>query len=152
MTVRLAVVLALAIGACGGKAIEQGGGPGPPEPAEKQPAGAADCGDATLGTFDQLAEVTGTRIALDGVPAMAVACTEKECTDGRACCNACEGEYALIDAGRQVTLRGLPGCSGMDCNIVCEPFGRTPTRTYRFVGTYDHAQRVLAVEKFCATN
>lgn len=124
------------------------GVPAPRAP-ELHPDGATDCDPALLRGFDELEAATGTRIGLDGVPRVAVACTEKECTDGRACCNACEGEYVLLDDNRQVTLRGLPGCSGMDCDTVCEPFGRAPTRAYRFVGAYDHAQRVLQVETFC---
>ena len=123
------------------------------EPADKRPAGAADCSDAPSLAFDALADATGTRIALDGVPQAAAACTLLACTDDRACCNRCGGQYALIDAGgQQINLSGLAGCSGMDCNMVCEPFGRKPTLRYRFVGIYDHEQRTLAVEKFCVTN
>lgn len=101
--------------------------------------------------IDALESAAGTRIAVDGVPSVGVECTEMACTDGRPCCNSCGGEYALHDRSRhQINLRGLPGCSGMDCNTVCNPFGRYPTRSYRFVGTYDHAQRALSVTKFCA--
>ena len=145
---KIAIVLALA--ACAGTS-EPGGTP-QVEPADKRPAGAADCSDAPVVGFDQLEQATGTRIALDGLPQVGIACTELACTDDRACCNRCDGEYAVIDAGRQVNLRGLAGCSGMDCNTVCDPFGRKPTLRYRFVGTYDHAQRIVQVEKFCAVN
>jgi len=144
----LAVLAALPLGACGSSARPEKIAK---QPAEKFPAGAADCSDASPTTFEALEAATGTRIALDGAPTVGVACTEMECTDGRACCNRCGGEYALHDPSRhQINLRGLPGCTGMDCNTVCEPFGRSPTRSYRFVGVYDHAQRVLTVEKFCA--
>ncbi|MBA3453412.1 MAG: hypothetical protein H0T42_10005 [Deltaproteobacteria bacterium] len=146
------ILIALAVGgACAGTSAP---GESPSvEPADKRPAGAADCSDAAVATFEELGDKSGTRLALDGVPRVGVVCTLLECTDGRACCNRCGGEYALIDEQRrQVNLSGLAGCSGMDCNTVCDPFGRKPTLRYRFVGTYDHEQRRLAVEKFCAAN
>ena len=144
-------ILLVALVACSGPAPA---GESPrTEPADKRPAGAADCSDAPPVAFAALAEAAGTRIALDGVPHAAAACTLLACTDDRACCNRCGGPYALIDAGgHQVNLTGLAGCSGMDCNMTCEPFGRKPTLRYRFVGTYDHGQRNLAVEKFCVAN
>ena len=121
-------------------------------PVPELPAAAEVCRDSELVDSDHLAEATGTRISLEGMPIMAVACTDKECTDGRACCNWCAGEYVLIDERRQVNLRGLPGCAGMDCDYTCEPFGPKPTRRYRFVGVYDHQGRVLQVERFCASD
>lgn len=122
------------------------------EPADKRPAGAADCSDAPVVVFDGLPDAAGTRIALDGMPRASPVCTLLDCTDNRACCNRCGGNYFLSDEGRQVDLTGLPGCTGMDCNMVCDPFGKKPTLRYRFVGWYDHAQRRLEVDKFCVAN
>jgi len=154
MRSRLAVIAfgVLAVAACTTGSPDQRGsrtsGPSP-TPDEKLPRGAIDCGDASL-TYEELARADGQRIALDGVPRAAIACTRKECTDGRACCNSCSGQYSLLLDGYQISLGALPGCAGMDCNVDCEPFGRKTKRAYRFVGNYDHASRTLAVDKYCA--
>lgn len=118
-------------------------------PAELVPEGVARCDDAlphlTVDTLTQDA----AQVAIEAVPQVGVACTELECTDGRECCNSCGGEYSALIGGFQVQLRGLPGCSGMDCDVVCEPFGREPATTYRFIGAFTTADRVLTVDSYC---
>lgn len=118
-------------------------------PAELVPEGVARCVDAHPQlTVDSLSQ-DAVQVAIDAVPRVGVGCTRMECTDGRECCNSCSGEYAAHLGGYQVQLRGLPGCSGMDCDVVCEPFGRTPTTAYRFIGSYTATDHVLTVDSYC---
>lgn len=131
-------------------------------PAEVVPDAAdlAACTDAPLTSFDELAVGTGAgeRVAVDGVPRADVVCTALACP-GAACCNECGGGYVLRDDDtHRIGLTGLEGCGGMDCSLECKPFGREPTRRYRFVGVHTwkapgdgsiYADSRIAVERFC---
>ncbi|MCE9580189.1 MAG: hypothetical protein K8W52_44140 [Deltaproteobacteria bacterium] len=126
------------------------------------------CGDAPLVALADLARGTGDgeRVAVDLTPQAEVMCTLLACIgpngveDGPdVCCNGCGGNYGLRQ-GMEFALRleGLDGCTGMDCNLHCEPFGTAPTHAYRFVGTVAYTPRgsgaiydqaTLTIEKYC---
>jgi hypothetical protein len=150
----------IVVAACSGG---QKGGNGGHEPglgpAELTPeAPMAPCEGVPVYTFDQLAagEAVGERIAVDGVPIAEVFCTLLACDTE--CCNGCGGQYVLSSGEpARIDLRGLAGCDGMDCNLHCEPFGRSPTQRYRFVGVNTPVEQTavyhkveIAVEAFCA--
>ncbi len=161
-------VLALVLSsACGGQPTvasgERGQGPEDVVPAAAQPAGS--CDDAPVATLEQIADGAhdGARIAVDLVPESHGSCTEMSCNDGD-CCNRCEGTYGAAlrreppSRALELELQGFPGCSGMECNVHCEPFGRRPSTAYRFVGTNTFApagvtamfnQSQFIVEKYC---
>ena len=144
-------------------------------PAETVPTGLPGpeaCADAPLITLAELArgERDGERVAVDVVPQAMVRCTALACysaLDGRpaqpeACCNECRGGYGWEISGEfHLAFADLGGCSGHDCNLRCEPFGRAPTRAYRLVGTSSRSPRdsngavydtaVFTVERYCAT-
>jgi hypothetical protein len=130
---------------------------------DRPPAGA--CDDARLVTLEAIAggAIDGERVAIDVAPVAKVECTEMDCGD-RECCNRCEGTYGIAlrrepaDRDLELTFTGLDGCSGMGCNLHCEPFGRAPTTRYRFVGklsfrpagvTAIFHQAALEVENYC---
>jgi hypothetical protein len=177
-----AIVVAAAAAAaasCGQPAHEHstpGGDKARPEPgvgpADVVPANLApteDCDDAPLLTLEEVArgEHAGERIAFDVVPAATIFCTLLACVgpngedDPNVCCNQCGGGYgvAIRDEFNLQFLK-LGGCSGYDCNLHCEPFGRAPTHTYRFVGVSAWSKRMengaiydksaFTVEKLCA--
>ncbi len=164
------LLVALHLAACGGPktvdTAERGLGPANVVPANAQPIGR--CDDATLLTLEQLADLDtydATRIAIDVVPMAQVACTEEDCEEGNhsACCNSCGGDYVATlnraSPARRLEVRftGIAGCSGMDCNYHCEPFGLNPTTTYRIVGRAKQPrpdianlrQVELAVQTYC---
>lgn len=130
------------------------------------------CADVHLLSLEELArgDGAGEVVAVEGVPRVSARCTDAACLgpDGRhdpsACCNECQGGYVLDleEAGAlrlRVTLEGAGECSGFDCNFACTPFGRKPTRAYRFVGLNSftpagesgaaHAKSIFAVERVC---
>jgi hypothetical protein len=124
------------------------------------------CDDAPLVTLEEVAtgKTTEGRIALDAVPDVRGMCTLLYCGPGDGCCNECGGDYGAklvrepADRDLELRLDGLAGCSGMDCNFHCEPFGRAPTDRYRFVGTLTFQpagvtsvfhKATVKVEKFC---
>ncbi|MBI2393439.1 MAG: hypothetical protein HYV09_27900 [Deltaproteobacteria bacterium] len=142
-------------------------GLGPEESVPTLP-GVEACADAPLVTLEQIADGAhaGERVALDAVPRAMVICTLLLCTGGdeppeRTCCNGCGGGYELR-LGERLLLQfaNLGGCGGMDCNLHCEPFGRRPTRRYRFVGKNEftprpesgaiYAKSRFVVERVCA--
>lgn len=111
----------------------------------------------------------GEVIAIDGVPKAHAVCTLMLCRPpGKApeevCCNQCGGGYELElrgDAGvtlLRVRLEGAGTCSGFECNLRCTPFGRQPTRRYRFVGLNSYqaavgrvaASSTFVVEQVCS--
>jgi len=87
---------------------------------------------------------SGERVSVEGIPTPSLRCTAKMCERGEVCCKGCGGGYVVRVGNGQVRLLGLSGCTGMDCNYRCEPFGiRRPSR---FVGRprrYDAARFVL---------
>ncbi len=157
----------LLVSACGGQSTVTSGarGKGPENTVPASVLAADSCNDAVLVTLESLATGVGhgTRIALDVVPEVNRVCTLLDCGDNE-CCNRCRGEYGATlrrepaDRDLEVRFTGLAGCSGMDCNFQCEPFGRQPTTRYRIVGvaafeaagtrSIAHAANV-AVEKVC---
>lgn len=158
----------------------RGGGPpaappptpalGPADTAPPDLAPAAACADAPRLTLAQVArgEQAGQRIAFDAVPEPQVICTAMACAsttgaaaDEGACCNTCRGGYGLELAGEfRLRFDGFEGCAGRDCDLHCAPFGRAPTRAYRFVGTSAWSRRLangavydkatFTVERVCA--
>lgn len=143
------MALSSVFAACGPDAAATTGPVHHQRPVEVVPEGVPRCDDTLPQLTAAALTIDAAQIAVDAVPSVGVACTARECTDGRECCNSCDGEYAAHLDGYQVQLRGLPGCSGMDCDVVCEPFGRKPTTRYRFIGRYRAADRVLAVDSYC---
>lgn len=143
-------------------------------PADMVPAAALApdaCADAPLLTLEQVArgEKSGERIAFDAVPRAQIFCTLLACIgpsgehDPNSCCNQCGGGYQ-VEIREQFFLQfhGLGGgCGGYDCNVHCEPFGRSPAHAYRFVGVSEWSKRLdngaiydkskFTVEKFCTT-
>lgn len=132
-------------------------------PAERVPeAPAADeCGAAPLLDVEQLeaGEGAGRVVAVEGTPVPEVRCTLLQCGEDE-CCNTCSGDYelAMPDREHRVLLRGLEGCSGNNCAYDCQPFGREPTRRYRFVGRHEHhppgetaayAVSILHLQRYC---
>lgn len=153
-------------GACGtrtasSRAGEPQPGLGPAEVVPESALAPGACDDVPLLSLEDLAagKGAGERIAVDVVPEAAVACTLLACESE--CCNSCGGSYGARLAGDpalELRLDGLAGCTGMDCNLRCEPFGRKPTTRYRFVGTHTftpagttsaYHQAVLEVERYC---
>jgi hypothetical protein len=119
------------------------------------------CDDVPLYTLEDLAtgKGAGERIAVDLVPRPGVACTDLWCPNSE-CCNGCGGSYGahLAQPELELRLEGFAGCTGMDCNLHCEPFGRAPTTRYRFVGTNTftpagtnavYREVAFSVERFC---
>ena len=132
-----------------------GHGPANVVPPDVRPA--ADCAGVRRITRKMLErlrdgkEVPGLRsgqeLAVVGNPKPQIVCTAAVCAE--ACCNMCGGAYTIdVDYEYSVTLMGLPGCSGMDCNYRCEPFGIKPKRRYQFVGTLNSYYE-LTVTKYC---
>lgn len=77
-------------------------------------------------------------MAVDGVPKAQVMCTLLDCGKGK-CCNRCGGGYVLRDDMKhRILLSKVGRCGGWDCNIKCTPFGRKPTKAYRFVGRHEY--------------
>lgn len=133
---------------------------------------ATECGDAPLITLEELAagQRPGERVSVETVPRAAPICFQQDCLVATApgepqpppeeiCCNACGGNYEAYVGTFTLTFTGLEGCSGMDCNLRCAPFGRRPAKRYRFVGrngfrpassTQLHPTSVFEVEKVCA--
>lgn len=135
------VWIAVMIGcaSCGGSSGSSGHAQ-PEQPSEVIPDAppVSACADAPLLSFEQLAarERADEVVAVEGVPRVSVACTLLDC-GSQECCNSCSGTYHLMsEEGQQVNLLGLAGCGGMDCDTTCEPFGRYPTKPYRFVGRH----------------
>ncbi len=167
MTGRAFVVMVLV--ACGGsQAGSRGDGvaarPGPADVVPDSARAVGSCDGELVVTLDDVArgQVHDQRVAIDLVPVPHTFCTLLACDRG--CCNECGGGYyarlvrepAAPDL--EVYLDGLPGCSGMDCNLHCEPFGHRPNTQYRFVGrvTFEAAGRTavyhkarLGVEHYC---
>lgn len=150
-------------------------GRGPENVVPELPAADA-CADAPLVTLEQIADGAhaGERVALEVVPRAAITCTLLACVTTvyadeeppppkkpeEVCCNQCGGMYeAQLGDRLHVQFTGLPGCTGMDCNYHCEPFGTKPTQRYRFVGKNDfkpvgksgaiYATSWFTVEKVC---
>ena len=163
---RLFVLLALV--ACATRATPSNPGDNPTPglgPQEVEPTDAlapGACDDVPLYTLADLAAGKGAdeRIAIDVVPVANIMCTLLHCGDAE-CCNGCGGSYGARLAGSpdlELRLDGLKGCSGMDCNLHCEPFGRKPTKPYRFVGMHTftlagqtsvYHKADLKVERYC---
>ena len=135
-------------------------------PAERVPdaPGAPCAGVPVLGAATTLAEaLRADQVAIDGVPRQGPGlCTLKQCGE-RSCCNRCSAAYTVTVTGDDraataIQLAGLEGCRGTECGLDCKPFGREPTRPYRFVGRLvEHAAHTgeryrLDVERFCATD
>ncbi len=116
----------------------------------------------------------GEMVALEVVPEATIGCTAMACVPvvyedddpppakkpEEICCNQCGGSYgAALGERLRVQFVGLGGCTGMDCNYRCEPFGTKPTQRYRFVGRNDfkpigksgavYATSRFTVEKVC---
>lgn len=176
MSIPRPILLALALAAC-----TPGAGPSPRNPGDASrtpglgPAeivpdlpGPEACADAPLVTLDEIGRGVraGERVALEVVPRAEVMCTLLYCATPPGmsredvCCNGCGGGYALrVDTSLLLRFENLGRCSGMDCNLRCEPFGREPTHTYRFVGKNDfkparengaiYATSTFTVEKVC---
>jgi hypothetical protein len=132
-------------------------------PADAAPL--AECNDVPLVTLDQIAagEHAGEVVAIDVMPAVDMICTHRRCMhkDGSkvACCNRCGGEYQARLRDELLLRLDVGRCGGMDCNIHCEPFGRKPAHSYRFVGTNAfesrkssemYATSALHVQKYCS--
>lgn len=123
-------------------------GNGPKDVVPDLPAAEA-CADASSTTLEEMARGmhAGERVAFDGVPRPVITCTEIGCSvrakgewrpRPALCCNDCYGYYVIpFGEDFEVVLRGLAGCSGMDCGYHCEPFGIQPAHKYRFVGLND---------------
>jgi len=151
------------LSACGGAAPVAENADGP---AEKTPEAAAEefCADVALvGADVEFQHVTyGEQIAIDGVPnAGPETCTTRPCPKNEPCCNRCNSSYVVTITGEARTataiqLAGLSGCTGSECGVDCDPFGREPKRAYRFVGSLvdepavGGAKHVFAVKLFCA--
>ena len=146
-------------------------GLGPADTVPPDLAPATACADAPLLTLAQVArgERAGERVAFDAVPEPQVMCTAMACMSATgavvddACCNTCGGGYGLEHPHEfRLRFEGFAGCTGYDCNLACAPFGRAPTRAYRFVGTSTWAPRrtngaiydtaTFAVERVCAVD
>lgn len=164
----------VALGACAGKSsvVASGErdkpGKGPENTVPAMAGTLEECNDATpVYTLADLAagKGDGERIMIDLVPEVKGLCTLLDCGDAE-CCNQCRGGYGARLVGQggapdlELRLEGamLAGCGGMECNFHCEPFGRKPVTTYRFVGTHTftpagresvYHKSVLAVERFC---
>ncbi len=133
---------AMVLFACGGAPSSGKPRTGTLGPAERIPnaPGPDKCADVPLFTMEQLASGMGAGklVAVEGVPKTSVICTLLACPNSQ-CCNSCGGSYVLRDNRRhRLSLDKLGGCGGMDCNLDCKPFGRRPTRRYRFVGTHHY--------------
>lgn len=144
-------------------------GLGPAEVVPAEAPGPEACADAPLLTLEQVArgEQAGERVAFEVVPRAQIVCTLMACIgpggqhDEESCCNRCGGGYEVAIADEfRLQFHGLRGgCSGYDCNVTCEPFGRAPTHAYRFVGVSDWSKRLdngaiydkstFTVETFC---
>lgn len=142
-------------------------GLGPAETIPELP-GPEGCADAPLVSVEEMARGVraGERIAVDVVPQAEVMCTLLFCTapEGtpreEVCCNGCGGGYGVrLETRFHLQFANLGGCSGMDCNLHCEPFGRQPTHPYRFVGKNEfkpayesgaiYSKSTFTVEKVC---
>lgn len=120
-------------------------------PAIVRPQLATDCRNVRVVTARDLEtrDLHAETVAVDGVPTPQIACTGRACPSSERCCNACGGGYqVMFDAAAGVTLLGFEGCSGMDCNYTCAPFGKQTKQRYRFVGTLDEYNQ-LTVTKYC---
>lgn len=124
-------------------------GHGPAEVVPKTALAPGACNDAPLLPPSQIGAdmPDGERVSVEGIPKPSLICTAQACPGDQACCNGCGGGYVVHVGNGQVSLLGLPGCTGMDCNYRCEPFGNAPKTRYRFVGTTNFGQ--ITVEKYC---
>lgn len=158
-------VAALLAASCGGG---QGGGArsteGPAELFPDAPAQACQ-GVPVLGEDVSFAEIAeGEEVAMDAVPRQGAGqCTLMACGKSNPCCNRCSGAYTITVTGADraataIQLDGLKGCSGTECGMTCEPFGRKPTIRYRFVGrmaekpAQSGVRYRLAVDRFCVAS
>lgn len=144
------------------KARPRTGTKGPLERIPMAP-GPEACADVPLLTVAEIAAGAGDGevIAVEGVPVALVTCTALLCDpDPSHCCNECSGGYALSDTyAHTLWLTEVGNCGDRDCNLDCEPFGRKPTKAYRFVGKHAYTPRsrlgparsIIHVERYCRT-
>jgi hypothetical protein len=123
----------------------------PVAPVIARPVAATDCRGVRVVTkrYLETRDLHAEPAAIDGVPKVHLVCTARACPSTQPCCNGCGGGYrVMLDPATGVSLLGFEGCTGMDCNYKCTPFGNQPKQRYRFVGTLDGYNQ-LSVTKYC---